>query len=171
MTFKFHDSNFSCFNPKKLQFPLKFLCGFVSVWPLDGVLQCVHVVLTAVQSSSGDVHAHGVDANVVWGEKMGKKDEGEAKKKQPKERRQQLFTDVMSFIKHNHRFLGELFGHQVCYLWVQKVVVAVDHDVGVKNLRTESEIWTQLNHKNINLMLKLIKTHKLIMSFDSFLWK
>lgn len=30
-----------------------------------GVLKCVHVGLAAVECSSGDVHAHGVDAHIV----------------------------------------------------------------------------------------------------------
>lgn len=30
-----------------------------------GVLKSVHVVLAPVEHSSGDVHAHGVDAHVV----------------------------------------------------------------------------------------------------------
>lgn len=33
-----------------------------------GVLESVHVGLTAVQRSPGDIYAHGVDAHVVWGE-------------------------------------------------------------------------------------------------------
>lgn len=32
-----------------------------------GVLKCVHVVLAAVECSSGDVHTHGVDTHIVWG--------------------------------------------------------------------------------------------------------
>lgn len=44
-------------------------------------------------------------------------------------------TYIMSLIKHDHRLLGELFGHQVSYLGVEQVVVAVHHDVGVQDLR------------------------------------
>lgn len=32
---------------------------------MDGVVERVHVVLAAVQSSPGDVHAHGVDTHIV----------------------------------------------------------------------------------------------------------
>lgn len=32
---------------------------------VNGVLKCVHVVLAAVERSSGDVHTHGINAHVV----------------------------------------------------------------------------------------------------------
>lgn len=41
----------------------------------------------------------------------------------------------MSLIKHHHRALGQLFGHQVSNLRVQQVMVAVHHDVSVQDLR------------------------------------
>lgn len=47
----------------------------------------------------------------------------------------QFLTYIMSLIKHHHRFLRQLFGHQVGYLGVQQVVVAVHHNVGMQDLR------------------------------------
>lgn len=44
-------------------------------------------------------------------------------------------TYIMSLVKHHHRLLGQLFGHQVSDLGVQQVVVAVHHNVGVQDLR------------------------------------
>jgi len=41
----------------------------------------------------------------------------------------------MSLIKHHHRLLGQLFGHQVSYFGVQQVVVAVHNNVGVQDLK------------------------------------
>lgn len=38
------------------------LCGLLLAY---GVLKCVHVVLAAVECSSGDVHTHGVDTHIV----------------------------------------------------------------------------------------------------------
>jgi len=47
-------------------------------------------------------------------------------------------TYVVSLIKHHHRVLGQLFGHQVSDLRVQQVVVAVHHDVSVQELRGDT---------------------------------
>lgn len=47
----------------------------------------------------------------------------------------QFLTYIMSFIKHHHWFLSQLFGHQIGYLGVQQVVVAVYHYVGMHDLR------------------------------------
>lgn len=46
----------------------------------------------------------------------------------------QFLTYIMSLIKHHYRFLSQLFGHQISYLGVQQVVVAVYHDVGMQDL-------------------------------------
>lgn len=43
-------------------------------------------------------------------------------------------TYIMSLIKHHYRILGQLFGHQISYLGVQQVVVAVHHNVGMQDL-------------------------------------
>ena len=40
----------------------------------------------------------------------------------------------MSLIKHHYRLLGQLFGHQISYLGVQQVVIAVNHNVGMQDL-------------------------------------
>lgn len=40
----------------------------------------------------------------------------------------------MSLIKHHDRLLGQLFGHQISYLGVQQVVIAVNHNVGMQDL-------------------------------------
>lgn len=40
-------------------------------------------------------------------------------------------TYIMSLVEHHHRLLGQLFGHQVSYLGVQQVMVAVHHNVGM----------------------------------------
>lgn len=47
----------------------------------------------------------------------------------------QWLTYIMSLIEHHNRFLGQLFGHQVSYLGVQQVMVAVHHNVGMQDLR------------------------------------
>lgn len=113
-----------------------------------GVLECVHIVLAAVQRSSGDVHTHGVDADIVW------REEGESEETRLNEKINvsktishlwdksydytsggQFLTYIMSLIKHHYRFLSQLFGHQVSYLGVQQVVIAVYYDVGMKDLR------------------------------------
>lgn len=41
----------------------------------------------------------------------------------------------MSLIKYHYRFLCQLFRHQISYLGVQQVVVAVHHNVGMQDLR------------------------------------
>ena len=43
----------------------------------------------------------------------------------------------MGLVKHHHSLLGQLLGHQVCYLGVQEVVVAVHHDVGMEDLQND----------------------------------
>ncbi len=46
-----------------------------------------------------------------------------------------LLTYVMSFIKHNHRFLGQLLGDEISNLRIQEVVITVDDDVGMVYLQ------------------------------------
>lgn len=46
-----------------------------------GVLQSVHIGLAAVQCSPRDVHTHGVDTHVVWGETKSTGNELEIKHK------------------------------------------------------------------------------------------
>lgn len=50
-----------------------------------------------------------------------------------------LLTDVVSFIEDHNGLAGQLFGHQVCDLGVQEVVVAVNYHVGVQDLGTQRE--------------------------------
>ena len=47
----------------------------------------------------------------------------------------QFLTYVVSLVEHHYGFLRQLLGHQVSYLGVQQVVVAVHHNVGVQDLR------------------------------------
>lgn len=54
----------------------------------------------------------------------------------------------MGLIKNHHRLLGQLLGHQVGYLWVQQVVVAVHNDVGMKNLKTHTTSTVEASHAN-----------------------
>ena len=53
----------------------------------------------------------------------------------------------MSFVEDDHRFLGEFFGDKVSDLGVEEVVVAVDHNVGVQDLRQEVLRSLQGGHK------------------------
>lgn len=113
---------------------------------LNGRLKSVHVALAAVQSSSGDVHTHGVDAHVVCGVRRWRRDD-EANDTVDRKNASYRYamhpgcyfifklTDIMSLVEHHYRALGQLFGHQVSYLWVQQVMVAVHHDVSVQDLR------------------------------------
>lgn len=44
-------------------------------------------------------------------------------------------TDIMGLIKNNYRLLGQLFRHQVSYFGVEKVMVAVNYNVGMQDLQ------------------------------------
>lgn len=47
-----------------------------------------------------------------------------------------LLTNVVGFIEDHDGLAGQLFGHQVCDLGVQEIVVAVNHHVGMQDLGT-----------------------------------
>lgn len=50
-----------------------------------------------------------------------------------------LLTNIMGLVEHHYRLLGQLFGHQVSYLGVQQVVVAVHHNVGMQDLKRDKD--------------------------------
>lgn len=113
---------------------------------LNGLLKSLHVALASVQSSSGDVHAHGVDAHVVCGVRRRRRDK-EANDAEDGKNNSHCYamhpdyhlifklTNIVSLIEHHHGALGQFFGNQVGNLWVQQVMVAVHHDVSMQDLR------------------------------------
>ena len=108
--------------------------------PEHCLLQGLQVGLAPIQGTAGEVDAHGVDADVVWGPERGP---GSGKRTQQQWRGhlasppRSLLTDVVGLIKDDHGLAGQLLGHQVSNLGVQQVVVAVDHHVGVQDLGAE----------------------------------
>jgi len=47
----------------------------------------------------------------------------------------------VGFIENHHGFLGEVFGHHFCHLWVEHVAVVEDNNIGLLKLkRMEDEI-------------------------------
>ena len=51
-----------------------------------------------------------------------------------------VLTDVVGLIKDDHTGMDDLLGHDLCDLGVQQVVVAVDDDVRLLDLRQEGQI-------------------------------
>jgi hypothetical protein len=50
-----------------------------------------------------------------------------------------MFTNIVSFVKDHHCFLGEFFRDLFSNLRVQQVVIAVHHDVGMVYLTTQTD--------------------------------
>lgn len=53
----------------------------------------------------------------------------------------------MGLIENNYRLLGQLFGHQVSYFGVEKVMVAVNYNVGMQDLQKWTETQLLKNHE------------------------
>lgn len=55
----------------------------------------------------------------------------------------------MGLIENNHRLLGQLFRHQVSYLGIKKVMVAVNHNVGMQDLQKRRHEMN--NHHSVSV--------------------
>lgn len=114
-----------------------------------GPLERVHVALAAVERSPGDVHTHRVDTNIVYVVKRKQR-----RKKRTKSQHESFseetsmsevdiisftLTDIMGLIENNYRLLGQLFRHQVGYFGVEKVMVAVNYNVGMQDLQKRGD--------------------------------
>lgn len=64
-----------------------------------------------------------------------------------------MVTNVVSLVKDNNGILGEFFGDHLGNLWIQKVVVAVHHDIGMSYLSKIPNYSMSLSiHREIHVL-------------------
>lgn len=68
----------------------------------------------------------------------------------------------MGLIENDYRLLGQLFRHQVSYFGVEKVVVAVNYDVGMQDLQKQGRVMTEQTIVNNHNQVSEVSRQKIL---------
>lgn len=55
-------------------------------------------------------------------------------------------TYIMCFIKHHNRLFWQLLWDQFCYFWVKEIIVTVDNDMSLTNLKRKTYLQTNYGY-------------------------